>query len=82
MYLDLFIKVGYVYKIPKGFWMEQALTQFAVKLLCDDSTGCDKVDNYFATEADTMIDILYEYDLDEDYFRLFTFNRNIKQNEP
>ena len=29
--------------------MEQALTQFEVKILCDDSTGFDEVGNYFAT---------------------------------
>ena len=46
--------------------MEQDLTQFTVKILCDDSTGCDEIDNYFAIEEDTMIGILYEYDLDED----------------
>ena len=37
--------------------MEQDFTQLAVKILYDDSTGCDDVDNYFATEADTMTDI-------------------------
>ena len=36
------------------------------KTPCGDSTGCDVVDNYFATETDTMVYILYEYDLDED----------------
>ena len=46
--------------------MEQTFTQFAVKTLCDDSTGFDEVDDYFATEADTMIDIIYEDDLYED----------------
>ena len=51
--------------------MEQDLTQFAVnKILYDDSTGCDEVDNYFATEADTIIDILYVYDLHEDQIRI------------
>ena len=44
--------------------MEQTFTQFAVKILCDDSTAFDEVDDYFATEADTMIDIIYEDDLD------------------
>ena len=39
--------------------MEQDFTQFTDKILCDDSTSCDEVDNYFATEAATMIDILY-----------------------
>ena len=43
--------------------MEQDLTQLAVMIMCDDSTGCDEVDDYFATEADTMIDIAYEDDI-------------------
>ena len=38
--------------------MEHSLTQLAVIILCDDSFGCDDVDDYFATEADTMIDIV------------------------
>ena len=42
--------------------MEQNLTQLAVIILCDDSTGCDEIDNYFAIEADTMIDIECEVD--------------------
>ena len=29
--------------------MEQDRTQFAFKILCGDSIGCDEVDNYFAT---------------------------------
>ena len=57
--------------------MEQDLTQFEVKILCDDSTGCDEVDNYFATDADTMIHIVYEDDLGSDKFRIFIYNRNI-----
>ena len=36
------------------------------KTLCGDSTACYEVDNYLATEADAMIHILHEYDLDED----------------
>ena len=43
--------------------MEDNFTQFAVIILCDDSTGCDEVNDYFATEVDTMIDIVYEDDL-------------------
>ena len=31
--------------------MERGLTQFAVIILCDDSTGCDEVSDYFATET-------------------------------
>ena len=33
------------------------------------------MDNYFGTGADIMIHIVY--DLDKDWFRIFTFNRNI-----
>ena len=47
-------------------WSEQDLTQFAVILLCDDTTDCNVVDDYFATEADTMIDIVYVYELNKD----------------
>ena len=43
--------------------MEQDRTQFAVQILCDGSTGCDELADYVATEADTMIDIVYEADL-------------------
>ena len=39
-------------------WVEQDLTQFAVIILCDDSTSRDEVDDYFATEAATMIYII------------------------
>ena len=46
--------------------MEQDLTLLAVIILCDVSAGCDKVDDNFATEADTMIATVYEYDLNED----------------
>ena len=38
--------------------MEQDYTQFAVLILCHDSTGCDEMGDYFAIEADTMIDIV------------------------
>ena len=77
MQLELFFKIRYVCKNPKGFGIEQDLTKFAVKILCGDSSGCNEVDNYFATEADTMMNILFDYDLDEDSFRIFTLNRNI-----
>ena len=40
--------------------MEQDLTHLAVIILCEDSTGCNEVDDSFATEADTMIDIVFE----------------------
>ena len=37
---------------------EQDCTQFAVLILCHESTGCDEMGDYFAIEADTMIDIV------------------------
>ena len=39
--------------------MEQDLTQRAVIILSDDSTGCDEVHDYFATEADIIMVIVY-----------------------
>ena len=35
--------------------MELEFTQPAVKILCEDSTGCDEVNDYFATMIDIMI---------------------------
>ena len=35
--------------------MDQKCTQFAVLILCH---GCDEMGDYFAREADTMIDIV------------------------
>ena len=58
MQLELFYKVGYVCIIPQGGGEEQDCTQFAVLILCHDSTGCDEMGDYFAIEADTMIDIV------------------------
>ena len=57
MQIELFFNVGYVCTIPKGV-EEQDCTQFAVLILCHDSTGCDEMGDYFAIEADTMIDIV------------------------
>ena len=37
---------------------EQDCSQFAVLVLCHDSTGCDEMGDYFAIEADSMIDIV------------------------
>ena len=42
---------------PKG-WRGTGLYSFAVLILCHDSTGCDEMGDYFAIEADTMIDIV------------------------
>ena len=38
--------------------MDKDCTQFAVLIQCHDSTGCDEMGDYFAIEADTMIDIV------------------------
>ena len=57
MQLKLFFKVGYVCTIPKGVESNRS-TQFAVLILCHDSTGCGEMGDYFAIEADTMIDIV------------------------
>ena len=48
--------------------MDQDHTQPAVIIVCYDSTGCDEMDDYFATEADAMIDIVCEIDLNKDKF--------------
>ena len=48
--------------------MEQDRTQFAVLILCDDSTGCDEIGLYFATEADILIYIVCNVDLNKDLF--------------
>ena len=48
--------------------MEQDRTQFAVLILCDDSTRCDEIGNYFATEADSVLDIVCEVNLNKDWF--------------
>ena len=37
---------------------EQDCAQFAVIVLCHDSTGCDEMGDYFAIEAETRIDIV------------------------
>ena len=58
MQLELFFKVGYVCTIPMWDGEEQDCTQFAVLIQCHDSTGCDEMGDYFAIEADTMIDIV------------------------
>ena len=62
----MFFKIGYVSTIPKRVFLEQDLSQLAVIILCDDSTGCDEVGDCFATEADTMIDIVCEINLNKD----------------
>ena len=70
MHLEWLYRVQYVCRIPKLIGMEQALTQLEVKILFDDSTYYDDDD---ATEADTMLDAVYEVDADDDLFCIFTF---------
>ena len=36
----------------QGEGVEQDLTQLAVIILSEDSTGCDEMDDYFAKETD------------------------------
>ena len=60
----------------KEFGMEQVTTQLAVKTLFDDYSGFyDEEDNYFTREAEIIIDIVY--DLDKDWFRIFTLEMEI-----
>ena len=58
MQLELFFKVGYISAHSQRGGVEQDCTQFSVLILCHDSTGCDEMGDYFAIEADTMIDIV------------------------
>ena len=44
-------------QFPKE-WTGTGFSQFAVLILCHDSTGCDEMGDYLAIEADTMIDIV------------------------
>ena len=46
--------------------MEHDLNQLAVIILCDDTTDCDEMDDYFATEADTIIEIVCAVYLNKD----------------
>ena len=58
MQLELFFKVRYISAHSQRGGVEQDCIQFAVLMLCHDSTGCDEMGDYFAIEADTMIDIV------------------------
>ena len=53
MQLELFFKIKYVCTIPKGVEWNRI-----VLILCLDSTGCNEMGDYFATEADTKVGIL------------------------
>ena len=46
--------------------MKHDLSQLTIIIMCDDSTGCDEVDDYFSTEIDTIMEIVCENDLDKD----------------
>ena len=48
--------------------MEQDLSQFAILMLCDDSTSCDEMSYFYATEAETMMDIVCEVQVNKDWF--------------
>ena len=47
----------YLHNSQKG-GQEQDCSHVAVLILYHDSTGCDKMGDYFAIEADSMIDIV------------------------
>ena len=68
--LELFFKLGFVYIIPKG---EQDLTQLEVIIhkMIHYFTGCDEMGDYFATEADTMIEIVCEVKISFEYYRKY-----------
>ena len=44
-------------QFPKG-WRGTGLYSVCSQILCHDSTRCDEMGDYFAIEADTMIDIV------------------------
>ena len=58
---------------------EQVISQFAVKILFDDYSVFlwFEENNYFTREAEIIIDIVHVYDLDKDWFRIFTLERDI-----
>ena len=45
-------------QFPKGWRGTGLYSECTVLILCHDSTGCDEMGDYFAIEADTMIDIV------------------------
>ena len=61
----------------KEFGMEQVNTQLSVKILLSDYSVFYEMmgDNYFTREAEIIIDIVYN--LDKDWFRIFTLERDI-----
>ena len=59
----------------KEFGMEQVITQLTVKILFDDYSVFLWDDKYFTREAEIIINIVY--DLNKDWFRIFTLERDI-----
>ena len=59
--------------------MEQFITQLAVKILFDDYSGFyDMRRTIILSEKQKLInDIVHVYDLDKDWFRIFTLERDI-----
>ena len=59
--------------------MEQVITQLAVKILFDDYYGFYDMRRtiIFAREAEIINDIVHVYDLDKDWFRILTLERDI-----
>ena len=45
-------------QFPKGWRRTGLYSVCSPNTLCHDSTGCDEMGDYFAIEADTMIDIV------------------------
>ena len=45
-------------QFPKGWRGTGLYSVCSPNTICHDSTGCDEMGDYFAIEADTMIDIV------------------------
>ena len=60
--------------------MEQVITQLAVKILFDDYSGFYDMRRTIIIpekQIEIIIDIVNVYDLDKDWFRIFTLERDI-----
>ena len=57
--------------------MEQVITQLAVKILFDDYSGFYDMRRTIILPRDAVIVIDIVYDLDKDWFRIFTLERDI-----
>ena len=51
-------------QFPRGL-ERTGYTQLVVIISCDGPPSCNEMDDYFATEANTMIYIIRDVDLDE-----------------